>query len=92
MSEHILIIHPKDNVAVALRNLKKDEILPLTDGSILKVLSDIAEGHKAALEDISAGAAVYKYGEIIGEAKAPIRKGEWVHIHNLDIQDKKEST
>jgi hypothetical protein len=31
-----------------------------------------------------------KYGEIIGEAKELIRKGDFVHKHNLDIEDRKK--
>ena len=89
MSAHVLIINPKDNVAIALETLKRDQELFLPDGRVLKILSEIAYSHKVALVDISKGAAVYKYGEIIGEAKEPIRKGEWVHTHNLDIEEKK---
>lgn len=44
---------------------------------------NIPAGHKFALRDISAGEYVIKYGEIIGKATADIKKGEWVHIHNV---------
>jgi len=89
MAAQVIIIHPRDNVAIALRDLKKGEELFLPDGRPLNILADIAYSHKVSLEDIPAGAAIIKYGEIIGEAKGPIRKGEWVHKHNLDIEDRK---
>ena len=44
---------------------------------------EIPAGHKFALRDISAGEYVIKYGEIIGKATADIKKGEWVHTHNV---------
>ena len=45
--------------------------------------SDIKYGHKIALENIKEGQYVIKYGQIIGKAKQDIKKGEWVHSHNL---------
>jgi hypothetical protein len=89
MAAQVIIIHPRDNVAIALRDLKRGEELLLPDGRLLTILADIAYSHKVSLEDIPIGAAVIKYGEIIGEAKELIRKGDWVHKHNLDIEDKK---
>lgn len=87
----VIIINPRDNVAVALRDLKKGETLLLPDGKELPVLSDIPYSHKVALTDIPQGADVIKYGECIGEAKAFVHKGDWIHTHNLDIEQKKES-
>ncbi|MBQ8696507.1 MAG: altronate dehydratase [Clostridia bacterium] len=40
-------------------------------------------GHKYALFDIKAGEQIVKYGYPIGVATADIKKGEWVHSHNL---------
>jgi altronate hydrolase len=42
-----------------------------------------------ALTDIPEGEDIIKYGEMIGVATAIIRKGQWVHTHNLDIDNKK---
>lgn len=92
MASQFIIINPRDNVAIALRDLKRGEELLLPDGRLLTILTDIAYSHKVTLEDIPTGAAVIKYGEIIGEAKETIRKGDWVHKHNLDIDDKKRQS
>jgi altronate dehydratase small subunit len=40
--------------------------------------------HKIALVEIGQGEAVFKYGEIVGYATAPIARGDWVHLHNLE--------
>ena len=56
---------------------EKDNVaVSLEDGKIPK-------GHKIARRDIVKGAAVIKYGEVIGRATEHIAEGEWVHSHNL---------
>lgn len=52
-------------------------------GVSLAGTEDIPSGHKFALKDIKKGEYVIKYGEIIGKASADIKKGEWVHTHNV---------
>ena len=84
----MIIINPLDNVGIALCDLTPEDELDLPDGTLLTVLSDIAYSHKVALEDIPEGSAVLKYGEMIGRAKSDIRKGDWVHKHNLDTEEK----
>jgi altronate hydrolase len=75
-------IHPADNVAAALRDLRGGEELPL-NGTVLTAREDIPRGHKIALRDIGAGEKVFKYGLPIGAASTPLRAGSWVHTHNL---------
>jgi altronate dehydratase small subunit len=43
----------------------------------------IASGQKIALCDIARDEAIVKFGVRIGHATAPIRRGAWVHLHNL---------
>ena len=52
-------------------------------GICLKEGSTIPVGHKFALYDIPKNSFVIKYGAVIGRAKHNIKKGEWVHTHNL---------
>ncbi|MBQ8308682.1 MAG: altronate dehydratase [Clostridia bacterium] len=52
-------------------------------GISLAGVGEIPAGHKFALRDIPQGEYVIKYGEIIGRATADIKKGEWVHTHNV---------
>jgi altronate hydrolase len=88
MKANVIVINPKDNVAVALADIKKGEQAALPDGNSFDAVSDIPYSHKIALFDITRGADIIKYGELIGEAKTDIKKGEWVHTHNLDIEEK----
>ena len=66
----LIQIHPDDNVAVT-----PEAIAP-----------DIPAGHKIALRDLSKGSEIIKYGFPIGVLTADVRKGEWVHSHNLSTQ------
>ena len=49
----------------------------------IKVHSDIPYGHKIAVTDIGKGTHIMKYGESIGEAETDIRRGDYVHVHNM---------
>lgn len=72
-----------DNVATALEDLSTGRELAV-DGGPVELLEDVAFGHKFALEPLSPGDPVVKYGEVIGEATAAIEPGEWVHVHNVE--------
>ena len=79
---HSIKIHPADNVAVALSPLRKGDAVD-AEGKRFVLAEDIPQGHKFALVDIPAGSPVIKYGSPIGSASSFIRKGSWVHTHNL---------
>ena len=83
-----LHVNDKDNVAtifangitdgteVEIRN-KRGECTPVT------VIGDVPYGHKIAVRDIKSGEHIMKYGQSIGVADVDIKKGEYVHIHNM---------
>ena len=75
-------INKRDNVAVALDYIKKGENFDI-EGTPWIAKENINFGHKIALSDIFKGEKVIKYGEVIGYAIQNIKKGDWVHIHNL---------
>lgn len=70
---------PADNVATLLDDLV--ESTRIADGTVIS--RGIPFGHKVALCDIAAGDDIVKYGVVIGHAKAAIRMGEHVHVHNI---------
>jgi altronate hydrolase len=82
MAGHVraLQLHPSDDVLVALDPIERSE---LVEG--VTALDAIPSGHKIAVHAISAGAAVHKYGQVIGIASADIPAGAHVHDHNLDV-------
>lgn len=87
MGRNVIVIHPKDNVAVAVREIKSGERIEDDGGIDLPAGSDIPASHKVAITEIPAGETVVKYGEPIGEAKQDIKPGEWVHTHNINLED-----
>lgn len=77
-----LVINRKDNAAVLLENGTKGDIVKINDQEI-ELLDNIEFGHKVAIGDFQAQDNVYKYGEEIGYALKDIKKGEWIHTHNM---------
>ena len=76
-------INPGDNTAVLLDDAAAgEEIGIIGSGGAIVLRQDIEYGHKIALVDIPAGAAVTKYGISIGHSTQLITAGEWVHLHN----------
>mgnify|MGYP000105221260 FL=1 len=74
-------INECDNVIIALRDYKKDEVIDLEDAKIT-LLEDINRGHKIAIKNINKGENIVKYGLPIGYALEDIKIGNWVHTHN----------
>ncbi len=50
----------------------------------MTVIGDVPYGHKIAVRDIRKGEQITKYGQEIGLASCDIRKGEYVHVHNIE--------
>lgn len=75
-------INTSDNVVIALKNYKKGETITL-DGDSLILLEDVSKGHKIALGNIEKDEDIIKYGMPIGHAITPVKKGEWIHTHNI---------
>ena len=83
-----------DLVARALRLTQDDNIViaidSLTAGQpVLGVAPTerVPRGHKMAIQPIAKGAPVVKYGQVIGFARSDIGVGDWVHEHNVFVQD-----
>lgn len=84
-----LKVNDKDNVATIFAEGITDgtqvEIRDKRGNSeVVTVIGDVPYGHKIAVKDIHVGELINKYGEEIGIATKEIKKGEYVHIHNLD--------
>ncbi len=78
----IFKIHEKDNVAVAIETIPAGTSVKVKEEMITANM-EIPAGHKMALADIAVGGQVIKYGCPIGNAKEDIKKGDWIHVHNI---------
>jgi len=84
-----LHVNAKDNVATLFSNdVKAGDNVLIRDkaGNAEEIvsLSAIPYGHKMAVCEIEKGSPILKYGEKIGLATANIKRGEHVHVQNLD--------
>ena len=67
----------KDGMEVEIRDKKGNK-------ETVTVIGDVPYGHKIAVKDIHVKEQIIKYGEEIGVATHEIKRGEYVHVHNLD--------
>ena len=81
-------MHERDNVAIVANDggLPPGSVLP----SGLVLLDRVPQGHKVALVDLAAGAAVLRYGIAIGYALKDIPAGSWVHERLLSMPAARE--
>lgn len=79
---NFIILSPQDSVAVALQDIPAETVLETQKGQIT-VQENITRGHKIALHAIEKDEYIIKYGFPIGHAIQDIKKGQWVHTHNL---------
>ena len=86
MKINALLMDQSDNVVTCVEEVKAgDEIVYRAgDGYLtLTAAEDIPYCHKAALTDLATGDQVIKYGELIGETSAPVKRGGWVSHNNI---------
>jgi len=79
-----ILLNADDNVVVALQDIGTGANAAFVD---VPLPAEVQRGHKIARKAIAAGENVIRYGQIIGQAKADIRPGEHVHVHNLGMGD-----
>lgn len=87
MKKDAIMIHEKDNVATALRDIRPNEKVVIGMGdqsSEIQVQQSIPYGHKFAVRDIPRGEDILKYGEVMGRATQDIAEGTHAHIHNIE--------
>jgi len=80
----VIRLHADDDVVISLDQLVAGTQI---ESEGVAVAGLIPPGHKMAARAIEPGAAVRRYGQIIGFASQPIRAGQHVHTHNLAMGD-----
>lgn len=77
----VIQVHPKDNVLVALQDLKSGEIIAFDNREyILK--EDIPAKHKFFMNDMQVGDEIIMYGVLVGKAQTFIPSGGRMTIEN----------
>jgi altronate dehydratase small subunit len=85
--KELLIMDMNDNIGIIKQEVSKGQKITILNPeleNLIEVKEDIPFGFKIALKEIKQKDIIYKYGEAIGMASAPISKGEMVHVHNVE--------
>lgn len=81
MSQIVLKVHPKDNVIVALKDLRKGQTVQY-EGINYEMQEDIPAKHKFFMQDLQKGGEIIMYGVLVGKAQADITCGSRMSTEN----------
>lgn len=79
--QKVIQVHSKDNVLVALTNLKKDETVDF-QGNTYRLTENIDAKHKFFMHDMQPGAEIIMYGVLVGKAQTAIPAGSRMSVEN----------
>jgi altronate hydrolase len=82
MQKQVLQLDPRDNVLIALMDLKQGQVI-LNAGESYSLVSSIPAKHKFSMQDLAIGDEVTMYGVLVGKAFKPIRRGELLTVGNI---------
>jgi altronate hydrolase len=80
--QRVLQLDPRDNVLIALSDLKQGDQVDFS-GSKYSLVSNVQAKHKFATTDLPLGADVIMYGVLVGKTYQPVKKGEVLTLANL---------
>jgi altronate hydrolase len=82
MQNKVLQLDSKDNVLIALVDLKKGDQIDFAERSYT-LASNVPAKHKFVTEDLEPGADVVMYGVLVGKVVKPIPRGGLLSINNI---------
>jgi altronate hydrolase len=82
MQTKVLGLDAKDNVLVALTDLRKGEAVNYL-GTEYSLLSDVPAKHKFLTKDVSTGGDIIMYGVLVGHALENLRRGDLLSTRNI---------
>lgn len=88
MQKKLIKVHPSDNVAVALVNLKEGDSVEFESESIF-IRSAVKAKHKISLIKFNKGDRIIMYGVLVGKAHCIIEKGDLLTTDNVKHQSDK---
>lgn len=77
-----LKIHSKDNVLVALSDLKNGFVIDF-EGSSLELQQNVPAKHKFTISAMAKDEEVYMYGVLVGKLNTDLKAGELITVDNL---------
>jgi altronate hydrolase len=85
MKSQVLQLDSRDNVLVALNDLKHGDVVEYA-GTSHTLKSNVAAKHKFAIADLAPGDPIVMYGVMVGKAVHPIGAGELLTTGNIRHQ------
>ncbi|MDB5231815.1 MAG: altronate hydrolase [Chitinophagaceae bacterium] len=82
VKSRVLRVHPKDNVLVALQNLKMGDEVEF-DGVTYQLQDNVSAKHKFFMTDMNPGDSVIMYGVLVGKAQSFIPRGGLMTTFNV---------
>lgn len=82
MQSPVLRLDPRDNVLVALTDLRKGERLSF-QGKDYVLSSDVSAKHKFVTQDVAAGGDIIMYGVLVGKTVENLRTGDLLSTRNI---------
>jgi altronate hydrolase len=83
--QKLLQLDPRDNVLIALADLRKGESVSY-GGEAYTLATDVSAKHKFATRGLAKGDDVIMYGVLVGKATTPVARGEALTLRNLHHQ------
>jgi len=85
MNSQVLQLDPRDNVLVALLDLKQGQVVEC-NGTSHTLRTDVRAKHKFATVNLASGEKIIMYGVVVGETVGPIAAGELLTTGNIRHQ------
>ncbi len=82
MQNQILQLDSRDNVLIALTDLKQGQTVEHS-GTTYSLISSIPAKHKFATEDLGVDRDVVMYGVLVGKTFKPVKRGELLTVGNI---------
>ncbi|MDY7396551.1 SAF domain-containing protein, partial [Aureibaculum sp. 2210JD6-5] len=82
MTKNYLQLDPRDNIIVAITDLKEGTVTTI-NGAEITIKENIKQKHKFALKDFNIGDEIFMYGVLVGKVTKPIQKGTSITIENV---------
>jgi len=80
--QKVLQLDSRDNVLIALADLKKGEAISHRNMKVALV-TEVPAKQKFPTEDLAVGAPITMYGVLVGKASQPVRRGELLTTGNM---------
>lgn len=82
MKQKVMMVHPADNVLVALTDLAVNDKVEY-NGNDYTIINRVPAKHKFVIKDMQPGDEIFMYGVLVGKAEAEIPKGGRITTSNV---------